>query len=103
MDRLREIGKQPVHLLGRFEISLPIGKKLKAGLANGALLANANQNILKRATAGVVIMNGVGCQQGDSGEAREIEKLTNVQLVVVSENATDGERQTIAQRLAKNG
>ena len=78
---MRISGKQASHLLGRFKISLIVGKQAVAGIVNRATVANAGKNILKRPPGGVVIVNVVGRQQGDAegfGERGEVLEIGRV-------------------------
>jgi len=59
---LRAIGKQPVHLLRGFEISLAVGEELEPGLVDRAPVADASERILEHPPAGVVVVDVVGGQ-----------------------------------------
>ena len=75
MNGPRMRGEQAVHLRWRFEISFAVGEKFEAGVVNGAAVANACENILKRAALGGVIVNVIGGQQWDVERSAEVDNL----------------------------
>jgi hypothetical protein len=68
------LGEEAVHLGGRFEVALAVGKEAVAGFVDGAGVADADQDVLELAAGGVVVVDVVGGEQGDVeglGEAGE--------------------------------
>ncbi len=66
-DGVGMCGEQSGHLLGRFEVALAVGKEALAGVGDGALLANAGEDVLEEAALGDVIVNVVGGDHGHAG------------------------------------
>src|SRR3546814_18966800 len=50
-------GEQPAHLGRRLQVPLGIGLQAEAGLVDGAVLADAGQNVLQRASRRRVVQN----------------------------------------------
>jgi hypothetical protein len=101
VDRLGMLGEKPVHLLGRFEIAFGVGKEFEAGVVDGAAVADAGENILKRATAGVVIIDGVGGEERNLSFVAESDEVLEMGFIIDPVKARDGEGKAGAQNFAK--
>src|SRR5579883_517793 len=71
-DRIGAAAKEPRHFVRRFQMTLGIRVKTKAGLGNGAAFANAGQYILKRPAFGDMSVNIVGRDERNSERVRKI-------------------------------
>ena len=66
-DRLRDITKQPCHLMCRLQMAFGIGFKFFADTLNGRFLADAGEYILQGSTRGMMVQHLIGRQQGHAG------------------------------------
>ena len=73
-ERVGIAAEEPRHLGGRFQMALGIGDEAKAGLVDGAMLADAGQHILQRPPLGDVVehvVDGDERQPGSLGQRRQ--------------------------------
>ena len=91
-DCLRVVGKQPMHLLRGFEISLAILKQAITGLLNRAAMADAGEHILQSPSLGDVIMHIVGCQHRHTIRPAEPVEIGQTSLIVGLKITGSGER-----------
>ena len=85
----RMIGEEAVHLIRRLQVSLGVWKEPEAGVVNGAAVADAGQDILEDAPAGVVVMHVIGGEERDREGAGDVEQARQARLVVAAVEAGD--------------
>ena len=63
-QRLGMLAKQPGHFCRRLDVSLGIGLEPSAGVGDGAMFANAGEDVLQHPPARLMIEHVIGRQQG---------------------------------------
>ncbi len=97
-DRLGEGLEQPRHLLGRLEVALGIDRKPQASLVDGALLADAGDDIGERPALGRVIVHVVDGDQRRAGAPAELVEQTEPAGLVAAMQVDAGEEAAPGRR-----
>ena len=73
-DGLGQIGKQPQHLLRRFDIALAVVRQQTSGSIERAMVADAGEDIQNLALFRLGILRALRCQQRQSQAARQFDR-----------------------------
>lgn len=100
-DGVGVVGEESMHLCGRFEISFGVGEEAITGLVDGARVADAGEDILEHAAMGGVIVDVIGCEEGDAVVLAEVSEFGEAAVIVEVVEAADGEGESMAEGIAE--
>ena len=90
-DRLGMLAEEPRHLAGRLDVALGVLFEPAAGGRDGQVLADAGDDVLQRAAAGLVVEHVVDGEHRDADAAGEIGEAVEAGAVVAVVGAGGGE------------